>query len=157
MTTFVVASKANQPYLSECQILGEHLMKNCPDVEVKFVIKDTSEWPQFIQSVCKSYGFVQKSSTVVYTLEGKLIGDGRNFIEYIREHFGANITISKEQQKNRTALNVKENEERMRKMKEGESLAERIELYMEKVKKKKVAQQIDDCFYEECIEKGIPF
>ena len=42
-------------------------------------------------------------------------------------------------------------------MKEGESLAERIEIYMEKAKKKKVTQLIDDCHYEEFIEKGIPF
>ena len=34
MTTYVVASKANQPYLSECQMLGEHLMANTPDVSV---------------------------------------------------------------------------------------------------------------------------
>ena len=45
----------------------------------------------------------------------------------------------------------------MRKMKDGESLAERIEIYMEKSKKKKVAQLIEDCFYEEHIEKGVPF
>ena len=45
----------------------------------------------------------------------------------------------------------------MRKMKEGESLAERIEIYMEKAKKKGVTQPIDDCFYEEHVEKGMPF
>lgn len=132
-------------------------MTNCPDVEVKFVIKDSTEWPQFIQSVCRSYGFVQKSSTVVYTLEGKLIGDGRNFIEYVRDHFDTQVSVTKEQQKRRTALNIKENEERITKMKDGESMAERIEIYMDKVKKKKVAQLIDDCYYEEHIEKGVPF
>jgi hypothetical protein len=121
------------------------------------VIKDATEWNQFIQSVCRSYGFVQKSSTVVYTLEGRLIGDGRNFIEYVREHFDTSVNVGKDQQKKRTNLNIKENEERMRKMKDGESLAERIEIYMEKAKKKKVAQLIEDCFYEEYIEKGVPF
>ena len=57
----------------------------------------------------------------------------------------------------RTALNIKENEERMVKMKDGESMAERIEIYMDKVKKKKVSQLIDDCYYEEHIEQGVPF
>ena len=42
-------------------------------------------------------------------------------------------------------------------MQDGESLAERIEIYMEKAKKKTVAQLIDDCYYEEYIEKGVPF
>ena len=45
----------------------------------------------------------------------------------------------------------------MRKMKDGESLAERIEIYMEKIKKKHVSQLIDDCYYQEYIEKGVPF
>lgn len=45
----------------------------------------------------------------------------------------------------------------MRKMQDGESLGERIENYLEKAKKKKVAQLIDDCYYEEHIEKGVPF
>ena len=60
------------------------------------MIKDASEWNQFIKSVCRSYGFVQKSSTVVYTLEGRLIGDGRSFIEYVREHFDTNVTVGKD-------------------------------------------------------------
>ena len=51
MTTYVVASKANQPYLSECQILGEFLEQGSPDICVKYVIKDSSEWPEFIDSV----------------------------------------------------------------------------------------------------------
>jgi hypothetical protein len=105
-------------------------MKNCPDVEVKFVIKDKSEWDQFIQSVCRSYGFVlpKSSSTVVYTLEGKLIGVGRDFIEYVRDHFdGTAVNVTKEQQKARTALNVQENDERIKQLKDGKSMAERIE------------------------------
>jgi hypothetical protein len=37
---YVIASKASQPYLSECQIIGEFLEKNAPDISVKYVIKD---------------------------------------------------------------------------------------------------------------------
>ena len=51
MVTFVVASKSNQPYLAECQILGEFLEKNCPDVAVKFIIKHQSEWSDFLDAV----------------------------------------------------------------------------------------------------------
>ena len=32
-------------------MLGEFLEKNCPDVSVKIVIKHTSEWTEFIESV----------------------------------------------------------------------------------------------------------
>jgi len=87
MTTYVVASKANQPYLSECQLLGDYLAQNTPDVDVKYIVKDSTEWPQFVDSVCRSYGFDKTTCPIVYTLEGKLIGDGRAFIEHVREKF----------------------------------------------------------------------
>ena len=32
MVTYVVASKAQNPYLAECQIVGEFMTKNTPDV-----------------------------------------------------------------------------------------------------------------------------
>lgn len=131
-------------------------MKNCPDVEVKYVIKDKTEWDQFIQSVCRSYGFVlpKSSSVVVYTLEGKLIGGGNEFVDYVREQFdGTKINVPKEQLKARKALNEQENQDRMNKMKEGKNMAERIEERMDKItSKKQMIQLIDDCFYTEHIE-----
>lgn len=45
----------------------------------------------------------------------------------------------------------------MRKKKDGETLGERIENYLEKLKKKNVSQLIDDSFYHETHELGIPF
>jgi len=87
MVTYVVASKAHQPYLSECQILGEYLNKNAPDVSVQFVIKDSSEWKEFLNSVCRSYGLEKKSCPIIYTLEGSLIGSGADFVEHVRERY----------------------------------------------------------------------
>jgi hypothetical protein len=52
MVTYVVASRADQPYLSECQIVGEFLEKNTPDVKVKYIIKDSSEWKEFLEKLC---------------------------------------------------------------------------------------------------------
>lgn len=130
---------------------------NTPDVSVKYVIKDNSEWGEFADSVCRSYGFEKKSCPLVYTLEGMLIGDGRDFIEHVRNRFNKTLTITKEAQKNRTNLNVADNEERMRKKKEGDTLGEKIENYLEKLKKKAVSQLIDDAFYEPTHDMGIPF
>mmetsp|Transcript_1986 Transcript_1986/g.3492 ORF Transcript_1986/g.3492 Transcript_1986/m.3492 type:complete len:288 (+) Transcript_1986:10-873(+) len=157
MSTYVVASKANQSYLAECQILGEYIEKSTPDVSVKFVIKDASEWNEFVDSVCRSYGFEKKSCPIVYTLEGTLIGDGREFVEHIRDKYGKTLQVTKEQQKNRTKLNIDENEERMRKKKEGDSMGDKILKVLEKSKKKKVSNLIVDSFYEEVFEKGVPF
>ena len=96
MTTYVVASKANQPYLAECQILGENLMKNTPDVCIKTVIKDAAEWDVFVDSVCRSYGFVNKTCPLIYTLEGTLIGDGKDFVHHVRERYGKSVVVEKE-------------------------------------------------------------
>ena len=92
-----------------------------------------------MDSVCRSYGFDKKSCPIIYTLEGTLIGDGRGFIEHCRERYGKSLTVTKESQKNRTKLNVEENEERMRKNKEGETLGEKIENHLNSLKKKEVS------------------
>lgn len=99
---------------------------------MKFIVKDNTEWNDFIDSVCRSYGFDKKTCPIVYTLEGKLIGDGRAFIEHVREKFDVTQTITKDAQKNRTQLNIKENDERIRKNKDGENLQEKIENHLQK-------------------------
>ena len=96
MVTYVVASKAIQPYLSECQILGEFLEKNAPDVSVQYVVKDVSEWREFANSVCRSYGFSTKSCPIVYTLEGTLIGSGSDFMKHVAERFNKHYPITKD-------------------------------------------------------------
>lgn len=70
MTTYVIASKYNSPYLAECQIVGEHIQENSPDVTIQMVIKDQTEWPEFIDSVCTCYGFETKHCPIIYTIEG---------------------------------------------------------------------------------------
>ena len=45
----------------------------------------------------------------------------------------------------------------MRKKKEGETLGEKIENHLDKLKKKHVSQLLSDAFYEKVHENGIPF
>lgn len=51
MVTYVIASKATQPFLPECQMLGEFLEENCPDVSVQVVIKSNEDWGEYIDAV----------------------------------------------------------------------------------------------------------
>ena len=51
MVTYIIASKATMPFLPECQMLGEFLEENCPDVTVKVVIKSNDDWGEFLDSV----------------------------------------------------------------------------------------------------------
>jgi hypothetical protein len=86
-----------------------------------------------------------------------LIGDGRDFVDHVRERYGKTLTITKESQKNRTKINVEENDERMRKKHTGETLGEKIENHLEKKKKQDVSELVADSFYNEVWEQGIPF
>ena len=157
MVTYVVASKAHQPYLAECQILGEFLNKNAPDVSVQFVIKDSSEWKDFLNSVCRSYGFEKKSCPIIYTLEGALIGSGSDFAEHVRERFDKQVQVSKDQQKGWTKLNVLENDERMRKKNVGDTLGEQIMKNLKEVNEDQVVNLIGDAFYKLELDTGLPF
>jgi len=79
------------------------LAANSPDVTVQVVIKDESEWKEFIDSVCRSYGFDKKAGAniLIYTLEGLLIGDQRDFSDHIKERYEKTLSIPKEKSKAR--------------------------------------------------------
>lgn len=132
----------------QCQLLGEYLEKNCPDVSVKFIIKHQSEWADFITATCRSYGFYEKTCPLVYTIEGTLIGDGASFVEHVRERFGKVLGMTKEQQKKRTHDNMTLINEELRKKQEGLNLGEKIAKALDKVKSKDVVKHIDDSFFE---------
>jgi hypothetical protein len=106
--------------------LGEYLEKNTPDVTVLYAVKDNSEWAEFVDAVCRSYGFSKKCCPLIYTLEGTFIGDGRAFVDHVTERYGVQLSITKENNKNRSQINVDENNERMRKKKDGDTLGVKI-------------------------------
>ena len=156
MSNYIVASKSNNSKLAECQILGEFVEINAPDIQIKTIVKDKSEWAEFQDSVCRTYGFEKKCCPLVYTLEGTLIGDGAEFITHIKEKYGIALTITKESLKQRQKLNIVETEERMRKL-AGQTLGEKILAEVGKKPKKNVTNLITDSFYHMEIEQGIPF
>jgi cell shape-determining protein MreC len=110
-----------------------------------------------VDSTCRTYGFSKKTCPLVYTIEGTLIGDGRAFVDHVRERYAKILTITKDNQKNRVKINVDENEERMRKKKDGDTLGVKIQNLFERMKKKDVSQLIGDSFYSQEFEEGIPF
>ena len=131
-------------------------------MNVQFTIKDKTEWKPFITSICKCYGFDDyKLCPIVYTLEGELVGDGNAFIEHIKERYDINLTLTKEQLKARSKLNVDVTDDRIRKRDDGDTLGEKIEKYLQKDFKSKerrnVVKLIDDAFYEKEWDGGVPF
>jgi len=123
---------------------------------VKTIIKDKTEWDEFIDSVCRSYGFDRQTCPIVYTLEGHLIGDGNDFVEYMKDKYGIKVDLTKESIKARQRLNVQETEDRMRRL-QGLTLGEKIQAFLAKKAKKNVANNMNDCFYHMEMEAGVPF
>jgi hypothetical protein len=66
--------------------------------------------------VCRSYGFKRRSCPIVYTLEGTLIGDAVQFVDYVKDRYGKAIALTKEASKRRTKQNMKAINEEMRKV-----------------------------------------
>lgn len=124
---------------------------------VKTVIKDRDEWKPFLDTACKSYGFKKRSCPIVYTIEGTLIGDCGQFIQHVKDRYGKSLTVSKEELKRRTADNINEIAEEMRKKHKGATLGEEIMSHLEKVKKKGYVRLLDEAFYQEEQQNGVSF
>ena len=146
MASYVIASNSNNSGFAQCQILGQYLEHNTPDVSVQCVIKDKSEWNQFLDAVSRTYGFSAATTPIIYTLEGNLIGDAAAFIELCKTKYNLSLTLTKDTIKQRQKLNVQETDLRIRKQ-EGLTLGEKIEAYLEKKVKKNASSLITDSFY----------
>jgi hypothetical protein len=105
--------------------------------------------------VCRSYGFYQRTCPLVYTIEGTLIGDGAAFVEHVRERYQKILAMTKDTQKKRTAENMHEIQEMMRKKKEPLTLGETIEKQIEKVKGKEAITHVGDTFFQKESEGGL--
>lgn len=76
-------------------------------------------------------------------------------MEHVRERYAKVLGMTKEQQKKRTAENMNEINEIMRKKKDGHTLGEKIEKYLEKIKSKDAVSLVDDTFFTQCTEGGL--
>lgn len=157
MSTFIVAATPDKTKLAQCMIMGEKLNDNCPDISVQFIVKDETEWESFLDGLTRTYGFDKSPNPICYTLEGDFIGDGADFLDYIRKKYNKTETFTSEITRNRTKINEEENEDRMRKLTDVESLGEKVNSFLEKAKQKNFQQLIDDAFYEQVHQAGIPF
>jgi hypothetical protein len=84
-----------------------------------------------------------------------LIGDGAAFVEHVRERYQKVLGMTKDTQKKRTAENMHEIQEMMRKKKEGLTLGETIEKQIEKVKGKEAVNHVGDTFFAKESEDGL--
>jgi hypothetical protein len=100
---------------------------------------------------------------LVFTIEGKLIGDGASFVEHVREHYGKVIGLTPEMTKRMRKVNEDTVNEEMRKKQDGSTLGEKIAKSLEKIKSKQDANEhavisnIDDAFFAPQLEQDCNF
>jgi hypothetical protein len=105
----------------------------------------------------RSYGFDEKPCPLVYTLEGKKIGDGAMFVEHVRANYGKVLGMTKETQKKRTHENMQKINDEMRKKEQGLTTGEKIAKSLDKIKEKNYVNCIQDSFFLPEIEKDCLF
>lgn len=75
MSSYIIAGSADKFDTSECENLANMIRSFYPDISFKIVLKDQSEWEHYIDEISRIYGFKVKSNPIIYTIDGKFIGD----------------------------------------------------------------------------------
>ena len=84
----------------------------------------------FLEQVCHAFGFYTRPCPIIYTLEGKYVGDGQEFLQHCKESYSkAQMKARKLLAEERAKAQMKEIEELMRKRREGMSLLEIIAMH----------------------------
>ena len=82
MASYVIAGPAGDAQLAECEYLG-HQLDLSSEASVRVVVKHPQEWPSFLRGVCASFGFKRKSTPIVFTVDGALIGGLEDFRTHV--------------------------------------------------------------------------
>ena len=78
------------------------------------MIKHPKEWEDYLNQICRIYGFLNKSNPIIYTYHGKIIGNKEAFVNNAVKYFGLepeDINISALTNK----VNIKQAEEELHK------------------------------------------
>lgn len=59
-------------------------------------MKHKNEWNSFAVALKNSYGFSKLCCPLIFTVEGQLIGDTKDFEEYVEKRFGKEYNETKE-------------------------------------------------------------
>lgn len=156
MSNYVIAGEAGNPDLSDCEYLGKKLEASTPNTNVHIIAKHSTEWDAFLKKLCNSYGFKEPSNPIIFTVDGKLIGDKYAF----KDHVVRTYSVRGELDKNMKALISEYDktslENYRKKLAEGPSVKEIV-----KEKIKEIVQnggiRILDGFFEPNYDKGFEF
>eukprot|EP00026_Physarum_polycephalum_P005022 Phypoly_transcript_05048.p1 GENE.Phypoly_transcript_05048~~Phypoly_transcript_05048.p1 ORF type:complete len:660 (+),score=108.38 Phypoly_transcript_05048:58-1980(+) len=86
--TYFIAGKSNCPFFAKAQRIGEIITRNLPSVAVRINTQHPQEWPAYLDSLCTRLHFAHKTSPIVYTQLGTLIGGSDAFYALVNKMYG---------------------------------------------------------------------
>ena len=74
--------------MTKCEEVARRIKAKYKNIDFRIVIKHASEWEDYLQEICRIYGFLNKSNPIVYTFDGKIIGGKEQFLNTATKYFG---------------------------------------------------------------------
>ena len=74
--------------ISQCEEIARRIKAKYKNIDFRIVIKHPSEWEEYLQQICRIYGFLKKSNPIIYTFDGKIIGNKEAFMAATAKYFG---------------------------------------------------------------------
>ena len=159
MSSYIIAGSADNPDTAYCEEVANKIKAKYSNIDFRIIIKHPSEWETHLQEVCRIYGFRNKSNPIIYTFDGKMIGDKQAFMRMCYKYFGVpekgmgiGIVTTDVNEK----IATQELNKKLKMQREERTLAEVIDLkFKEKLKQNLIQYRIEK--YEKCVEKGMIF
>lgn len=88
MSSYIIAGSADNPDTALCEEIAKRIKAKYSNIDFRIIIKHPSEWENHLQEVCRIYGFRHKPNPIIYTFDGKIIGDKDAFLRTTSKYFG---------------------------------------------------------------------
>lgn len=88
MSSYIIAGSSDNIDTAYCEEIANRIKAKYSNIDFRIIIKHPSEWEAHLQEVCRIYGFRNKSNPIIYTFDGKIIGDKQAFLRNTSKYFG---------------------------------------------------------------------
>lgn len=88
MSSYIIAGSSDNVDTAYCEEIANRIKAKYSNIDFRIIIKHPSEWESHLQEICRIYGFRNKSNPIIYTFDGKIIGDKQAFLRTTSKYFG---------------------------------------------------------------------
>ncbi|CAG9310901.1 unnamed protein product [Blepharisma stoltei] len=156
MSSYIIAGEAGSQAFTYCEYLGKKLSLSAPSVSVHIIMKHPTEWEAFLDKIINGYGFKTRSSPIIFTTDGKLIGDKSEFKKHILFTYGLKSDLDPILKSSIASYDQKQLEDFREKQSRGPTLAEFMKPRIAEIKAEGSTRVIPES-YERKIDKGLEF